>query len=65
MKNLWDYRPRVWDYREATWTLDRDLDGYDVQATDGCVGTIDRAITEAVGRLRRRRTRPGFLGRRG
>jgi hypothetical protein len=44
--NLWDYRPRVWDYREATWTLDRDLDGYDVDARDGCVGTIDHAITE-------------------
>ena len=49
MNNLWDYRPCVWDYRESTWTLDRDLVRYDVEATDGCVGTIDHAASEAAG----------------
>jgi hypothetical protein len=45
VNNLWDYRPGVWDYRESTWTLDRDLVRYDVEAKDGCVGTIDHAMT--------------------
>ena len=49
MSNLWDYRPVVWDYREATWTVDRDLIGYGVAATDGDVGTIDHATTGAAG----------------
>ena len=45
MSNLWDYRPVVWDYRESTWTMDGDLIGYGVVATDGAVGTIDHATT--------------------
>ena len=49
MSNLWDYRPVVWDYREATWTVDRDLIGYGVAATDGDVGIIDHATTWAAG----------------
>jgi hypothetical protein len=49
MSNLWDYRPVVWDYRESTWTVDRDLIGYGVAATDGDVGTIDHATTAAAG----------------
>jgi hypothetical protein len=49
VNNLWDYRPCVWDYRESTWTLDRDLVRYDVEATDGCIGTIDHAASEASG----------------
>ena len=49
MSDLWDYRPGVWDYREATWTLDRDLVRYDVEALDGCVGTVDRAVSDPVG----------------
>jgi hypothetical protein len=40
MSNLWDYREQVWDYRERTWTLDRDLVRYEVQASDGYVGSI-------------------------
>ena len=48
MSNLWDYRPAVWDYREATWTVDADLVGYGVATTDGDVGTIDHATTEAA-----------------
>jgi hypothetical protein len=49
VNNLWDYRPLVWDYRESTWTLDRDLVRYDVDATDGTIGTIDHASSEASG----------------
>ena len=49
MSNLWDYRPVVWDYRESTWTMDGDLVGYDVAATDGDVGTIDSATTGEAG----------------
>jgi len=47
MSNVWDYRQCVWDYRESTWTLDRDLIGYDVEATDGCIGTIEQASNES------------------
>ena len=49
MSNLWDYRPVVWDYRESTWTMDGDLIGYGVAATDGDVGAIDHATTGAAG----------------
>ena len=49
MSNLWDYRPAVWDSRESTWTMDGDLIGYGVPATDGDVGTIDHATTGAAG----------------
>lgn len=49
MSNLWDYRPCVWDYRESTWTMDGDLVGYGVVATDGDVGTVDHATTGAAG----------------
>jgi hypothetical protein len=49
VNNLWDYRPGVWDYRESTWTLDRDLVRYDVQATDGCIGKVERAASDAAG----------------
>jgi hypothetical protein len=49
VSNLWDYRPVVWDYRESTWTVDGDLVGYGVVATDGDVGTIDHATAEAAG----------------
>jgi hypothetical protein len=49
VSNLWDYRPVVWDYRESTWTVDGDLIGYGVGATDGDVGSIDHAMTGAAG----------------
>ena len=49
MSNLWDYRPVVWDYRESTWTMDGDLIGYGVAATDGDVGTIAHATTGTAG----------------
>jgi len=49
VSNLWDYRPVVWDYRESTWTMDDDLIGYCVAATDGEIGTIDHATTGAAG----------------
>jgi hypothetical protein len=48
VSNLWDYRPVVWDYRESTWTMDGDLIGYGVAATDGDVGEIDHATTGAA-----------------
>ncbi|MDZ5623062.1 hypothetical protein SFC88_19645 [Nocardioides sp. HM23] len=49
MRNLWDYLTNVWDYRELTWTLDRDLLDYNVEATDGRVGTVVRAASGAFG----------------
>ena len=45
MSNVWDYRESVWDYREHTWTLDSDLVGYDVDATDGRIGKIHHAAS--------------------
>jgi hypothetical protein len=47
--NVWDYRACVWDYRESTWTLDGDLVGYDVDATDGPIGSIERVANDAFG----------------
>jgi hypothetical protein len=47
--NVWDYRACVWDYRESTWTLDGDLVGYDVEATDGPIGRIERVANDAFG----------------
>ena len=49
VRDVWDYRPCVWDYRESTWTMDRDLVGYDVEATDGRIGRIDHAANGATG----------------
>jgi hypothetical protein len=46
VNNVWEYRPKVWDYRESTWTLDRDLVGYDVEASDGRIGIVDQAVTD-------------------
>jgi hypothetical protein len=37
----------VWKYRDTAWSDDRDLVGYDVEATDGPIGTIDESTTEA------------------
>lgn len=37
----------VWQYRDSSWSDDDDLVGYDVEATDGTVGTIDEATTKA------------------
>ena len=36
----------IWRYREAVWSESADLVGYDVQATDGSIGTVDEATTE-------------------
>ena len=38
----------VWSYRDSSWNTDGDLIGYDVEASDGKIGTIDRASTEAA-----------------
>jgi hypothetical protein len=37
----------VWSYRDTMWSQDRDLIGYDVEASDGKIGTVDKASTEA------------------
>jgi hypothetical protein len=37
----------VWQYRDTAWSDDRDLVGYDVDATDGTIGSIDESSTEA------------------
>ena len=37
----------VWSYRDTTWSQDRDVVGYDVEATDGSIGKIDEASNEA------------------
>lgn len=36
----------VWSYRDKVWSEDDDLVGYEVEATDGSVGTIDKATSE-------------------
>ena len=33
----------MWDYRDSAWTDGFDLAGYDVQATDGSIGSVDAA----------------------
>ena len=37
----------IWTYQDSTWTGGNDLVGYDVEATDGSIGKIDEATTEA------------------
>ena len=37
----------MWDYSESMGTMSMDLAGYDVEATDGGIGTIDEASNEA------------------
>jgi hypothetical protein len=38
----------MWTYRDPTWTVDYDLVGYDVEATDGSIGSIDEATNESA-----------------
>ena len=37
----------LWTYRNAAWTQGRDLVGYDVRATDGSIGKMDKATYDA------------------
>ena len=37
----------MWAYRDATWTRSQDLVGYDVHASDGSIGNIDKATYDA------------------
>jgi hypothetical protein len=37
----------MWAYRDSTWTQSQDLVGYDVVATDGSIGNIDKATYDA------------------
>ena len=36
----------MWDYRDSAWTDGFDLDGYDVVASDGSIGNVDKATNE-------------------
>ncbi len=36
----------VWNYRDSTWTDGYDLAGYDVEATDGSIGNVDKATND-------------------
>jgi hypothetical protein len=36
----------MWSYRDSTWMDGRDINGYDVEATDGSIGNIDKASDE-------------------
>ena len=38
----------MWAYRDSTWTQSQDLVGYDVEATDGSIGSIDKATYDAA-----------------
>ena len=38
----------VWSYRDNDWIRDRDLVGYSVEASDGSIGSIDEASTDAA-----------------
>ena len=37
----------MWDYRDSVGRADRDLVGYDVEATDGSIGKVDEASNKA------------------
>jgi hypothetical protein len=37
----------IWSFRVEGWTDDLDLVGYDVEATDGSIGKIDKATNDA------------------
>ena len=37
----------IWSYSSKDWTSDKDLVGYDVEATDGSIGKIDESTAEA------------------
>jgi hypothetical protein len=36
----------TWTYKDSTWSEGNGLVGYDVEATDGSIGTIDEATTD-------------------
>ena len=38
----------LWEYEESTLRPDRDVVGYDVEATDGSIGKIDEASNDAA-----------------
>ena len=37
----------IWNFPSTDWTSDRDLVGYDVEATDGSIGKIDESTVDA------------------
>ena len=36
----------MWEYRDSAWTDGFDLNGYDVEATDGSIGIVDAATDQ-------------------
>ena len=36
----------MWNYQDSTWINGHDLAGYDVEATDGSIGNVDKATDE-------------------
>ena len=42
-----DAMSNLWSYRETTWADERDLVGFDVEATDGSIGKIDEATYDS------------------
>ena len=40
----------MWEYRQGVGRADRDIVGYDVEATDGSIGKIDEASDRAGSR---------------
>jgi hypothetical protein len=39
----------TWSYRDSTWVRAGGLVGYDVEATDGSIGTVDHATDDISG----------------
>jgi hypothetical protein len=37
----------MWSYQDTTWSRGQDVVGYDVHASDGSIGTIDKATYDA------------------
>ena len=37
----------MWAHRDSSWTQSQDLVGYDVEATDGSIGNVDKATYDA------------------
>ena len=53
----------LWTYREDLWTDPIDLDGFDVEARDGGIGSIDEATNDVSGSYVVVDTGPWIFGR--
>ena len=54
----------VWSYQDGDWDRQSDLVGYDVEATDGKIGSVHEASTEAAASWIVVDTGPWILGKR-